>query len=58
MKSIVAACLTASACAFQLYKQGMNPFEQTQDWYVNPAYKKELQGSIDTCTDASVKAYL
>ena len=59
MKSIAtASCLTASTLAFQLYKQSANPFLSTNNWYVNPAYKLELQGSIDTCTDAGVKKYL
>jgi cellulose 1,4-beta-cellobiosidase len=50
--------LAASSLAFQLYNTSANPFETTRDWYVNPAYKKELQGSIDTCTNGSVKSYM
>ena len=35
-----------------------NPYATNPDWYVNPAFQKELDGSIGTATDPTAKANL
>ena len=64
LRSFASVCLTAYTSAFTLDTpdflevQSGNPFSRTQNYYVNPVFKDEIQSSIDTSSAGKVKDYL